>query len=101
MPPQAKYTTPNIQVFMKLCDQIKSSEHLEDKKRISSTDPDSPLVLAFVAPDTPLVSLPSSDCLCKRRKMSFPGSIINVHSGAMEDFDDSDGEDSCPPNDAA
>jgi hypothetical protein len=98
MPPQAKYTTPDIQVFIKLRDQIKSSERLEDKKRLSSTDPDSPLVLAFVAPDTPLVSSPSSR---KRRKMSSPGSILNVHSGAMEDFDDSDGEDSSPPNNAA
>ena len=103
IPPQAKYTTANIQVFIKLHNQIKSSEHLEDKKRLSSsTDPDSPLVLAFVAPDTsPLFSSPSSAWLPKRRRITSPGSIINVHSGAMEDFNDSEDEDSTSPNDAA
>jgi hypothetical protein len=101
MPPQAKYTTADIQVFIKLRDQIKSSEHLEDKKRLSSTDPDSPLVLAFVAPDSPLVSLPSSAWLPKRRRITSPSSnIVNVHSGAMEDFDDSEDEDSTFPNTA-
>jgi hypothetical protein len=101
MPPQAKYTTADIKVFIKLRDQIKSSEHLEDKKRLSSTDPDSPLVLAFVAPDSPLVSLPSSARLPKRRRITSPSSnIVNVHSGAMEDFDDSEDENSTFPNTA-
>jgi hypothetical protein len=101
MPPQAKYTTADIQVFIKLHDQIKSSEHLDDKKRLCSTDPNSPLVLAFAAPDSPLVPSPSSGWLPKRRRITSPGSIVNVHSGAMEDFNDSEDEDSSSLNDAA
>lgn len=100
LPPVSKYTTPDIKFFIKLHNQIKLTERLEDKKRDNSdADKDadgSPLVLAFVQPELPLAgsSPTAAGGNTKRRKVTSPsGANIKVASGAMELFCDSSDDD--------
>lgn len=87
---RSKYTTSDIAFFVALCNQIKSSERLEDKKHQDSNG-DSPLVLAFVAPELSVAASPSTmTASSKRRKVTSPSNNGNVYVGAMELFSDSE-----------
>jgi hypothetical protein len=107
LPPLSKYTTADIKFFIKLRNQIKTTERLEDKKHVNRSNDDSndedetnandrPFVLSFVLPELPhLGSSPSAGASkSKRRKVTSPsGANLKVTSGAMELFCDSDDED--------
>ena len=88
---ETKYATLDISFFIQIRNLIASTERLEDKKRHNS-DADSPLVLAFVSPNTSVVASPSATESGKRRKITSPSGKANIYPGAMELFC-SDGED--------
>jgi hypothetical protein len=68
---ETKYATLDISFFIQIRNLIASTERLEDKKRHNS-DADSPLVLAFVSPNTSVVAPPSATESGKRRKIALP-----------------------------
>jgi hypothetical protein len=88
---EKKYTTSDISFFIEIRNRIASTERLEDKKRHNS-DADSPLVLAFVSPNTSVLASPSTTELGKRRNITSPSGKAKVYPGAMELFC-SDGDD--------
>jgi hypothetical protein len=106
LPPVSKYTTADLKFFIKLRNQIKTTERLDDKKCVNSNDDSNdgdetnannhPFVLSYVLPELPHAgSSPSVGAnKSKRRKVTSPsGANLKLVSGAMEVFCDSDDED--------